>query len=215
MLVQTPSNAQNSRLVSVTTTTNLCDSAAGTSLWDSGASGAPIRWGSAIRPRPRNSGPRGGAEGQQAKPSGRCGRRGDPPGLPRRQFGHWHARQFRWQSEAGCRRKHDKAREPPEQTLPPRYRQTPDRIDTGEQQREADRGQDVGRDRKSVALNPVFGLPGAVMAGSPVVIMRRGDGLLCGGGLDRDRCLAFVDFALLNQRHRSEELRNRDRNADD
>src|SRR6266542_2669719 len=36
-LVQTPSKDQNSRLVSVTTTMNLCDSAAGTSLWDSGA----------------------------------------------------------------------------------------------------------------------------------------------------------------------------------
>jgi hypothetical protein len=42
MLVETPSKPQNSRLVSVTTTTNLCDNAAGTSLWDSGASGAPI-----------------------------------------------------------------------------------------------------------------------------------------------------------------------------
>jgi pimeloyl-ACP methyl ester carboxylesterase len=50
--VETPSKAQNSRLVSVTTTTNLCDSVAGTSLWDSGARGAPIRCGSAIRPRP-------------------------------------------------------------------------------------------------------------------------------------------------------------------
>jgi hypothetical protein len=52
ILVETPSNAQNSRLVSVTTTMNLCDSAAGTSLWDSGARGAPIRCGSAIRPSP-------------------------------------------------------------------------------------------------------------------------------------------------------------------
>jgi len=43
MLVETPSKAQNSRLVSVTTTMNLCDSAAGISLWNSGARGAPIR----------------------------------------------------------------------------------------------------------------------------------------------------------------------------
>src|SRR3954462_7470388 len=49
MLVATPSSAQNSRLVSVTTTTNRWDNAAGTSLWDSGASGAPIRCGIAIR----------------------------------------------------------------------------------------------------------------------------------------------------------------------
>src|ERR1700675_3642086 len=52
MLVATPRSVQNNRLVSVTTTINRWESAAGTSLWDSGASGAPIRCGSAIRPRP-------------------------------------------------------------------------------------------------------------------------------------------------------------------
>src|SRR3982074_3127275 len=183
MLVETPSKPQNSRLVSVTTTTNLCDNAAGTSLWDSGASGAPIRCGSAIRPRPRTAAHAVGRKASRQSPAAVaaavaihqiCRAVSSATGMPGKSGG--------------------------------RPRPAPDRIDPGEQQRETDRGQDIGRDREGVALKPIFGLPFAIIATGIIMMMGGASVLMC-SRRSLDRSLAFVNFALLDQRHRSEELR--------
>src|SRR5262249_10404077 len=89
---------------------------------------------------------------------------------------------------------------------PPGDRSLPDRIDAGKDQRKADRGENVCRDSQRVALETLFRLPlrlmvmrGAV-AGVRVLML----------------CLSFrllVDFALLDQRYRREELADGDHGA--
>jgi len=86
----------------------------------------------------------------------------------------------------------------------------PDRINASEQQRKTDRGQDIGADRESIALKAFLRLP--------LVLVTRGVVLILGDYGMAMRCrgrLAFVDLALLDQRHGPEELCDRNNDADD
>ena len=117
-------------------------------------------------------------------------------------------------TEAGGRREYDKAGKSPQQTLAPCHVPAPDRISTREQQRKADRGQDIGADRESIALKAFLRLPLALVTRRVVLILGDyGMAMRCrrcrGGGL------AFVDLALLDQRHGPEELCDRNNDADD
>ncbi len=67
-------------------------------------------------------------------------------------------------------------------------------IDPGEQQRETDRSQDIGRDREGIALKPIFGLPFAVIATGIIVMMGGASVLMC-SRRSPGRSLAFVNFA--------------------
>ena len=71
----------------------------------------------------------------------------------------------------------------------------------------------VHRDREGVALKPIFGLPFAIMATGLIVIVG-GASLLMRSRRSLGCSLAFVNFTLLDQRDRPEELRDRDHRAD-
>jgi len=90
----------------------------------------------------------------------------------------------------------------------------PDRINAGEQQCKTDRGQYIGSDREGVALETFLGLP-LVLVTMGLVLIVGGQGMVMRCRRRPGCSFAFVDFALLDQRHGTEELRNRNNHADD
>ena len=170
-LLTTPSSAQNSKLVSVTTTINRWESAAGTSLCDSGASGAPIRCGSAMMARPSTAAQAAGRKTSSQSPpavaaavaihqvcravSGATGIPGNSGGRPR----------------PGAAVNTTKPASPHSRPSRHAILAPLDRIDPGEKQGKADRGQDIGSNGEGVTLKTLLGLPFAFVAVGLVMVV--------------------------------------------
>ena len=103
------------------------------------------------------------AEGDQRQSCSCRQYRPDPPDLPRRKVGGRHGRQFGRQAEAGRKRENGKAGKAPEQALPPAC-DAAERLGHSDQnQREADRSDDIGAGSIGKALEAVGRRPGFVV----------------------------------------------------